>query len=107
MGSSGSWGDAAGLRRGWLVLRAVGVRYVLGAWYGLRVPPADRWPASGQLFRNRIAGVAQCTVGTHVEHARRMVVQFAFGVVGVGADDQAMAHVSLVGGRAVDGDDAR
>src|SRR5690606_29739329 len=105
--SSGSWGDAAAAvaRRG-RVLRE-GRATVLGAKNRAGIPPPDRWRPSGQLHRDGVAGVAQGAVGGVVQHARRVFVQLGLAVVGVGADDQPVADLGLVGGGAVDRDDAR
>src|SRR5690606_25601407 len=62
---------------------------------------------SGNLNRNRIAGVAEFAVGAHIKDVGLEAGQLGFAVMGIGADDQAMANAGLVRGGAVDRDDLR
>ena len=62
---------------------------------------------SGDLYRNCPAGVAQLVARLEIQHLRLVPGQFNLVVLGVGADDQAMANAGLVRRSAVDRDDPR
>src|SRR5690606_15328298 len=55
---------------------------------------------SGNLNGDRVAGVAELAVCSHVEHVGLEAGQLGIAVMGVGADDQAMTDRSLVRGSA-------
>src|SRR5450830_1178882 len=93
------------LHLSWLCLTFTRYFFALSGTKGVFAYPVGR--RSGDLHRNRVAGVAQFVARGHVQHARLEIDQLGLAVMGIGADDHPVADAGLVGGGTVHRDDPR